>query len=367
MNHPPTPIKHQTGSPASRPMLHQSLNQQSGEQHQIPRDPTPCLLRVRRPNTVVLQDLKANDYRKQTYHTHVKLNPTPDSGLKPMNNNFFWVDEKVFPTVVAWRMASTNLRKAQGQYLLRVWMWSPLDFSNEDAPPPVTQGAKAGVHGPTAAEQEIPVTYDAEATEAVVEPDLEKEVISMGPTIKKRRRQRDAGTSAPAWWKSLADMSVDTEPVIHVHETQEPLVATQRVSNLDPLSYAKSQPNPKQDVVYTVMLTTYFHCSVDADLPFKEEGVAGNQDSEKSTPSPSITGSPGSIYQPGWGVPTPEVCQEVVDHIAPPGYFSELRHMPNDEFWSQYNINLAKEVAMGSQLRFRFEQEAKLLKKSVAR
>ncbi|GJW93911.1 hypothetical protein Tco_0173583 [Tanacetum coccineum] len=25
---------------------------------------------------------------------------------------------------------------------------SPLDFSNEDAPPPVTQGAKAGVHGP---------------------------------------------------------------------------------------------------------------------------------------------------------------------------------------------------------------------------
>nr|GFB56231.1 hypothetical protein [Tanacetum cinerariifolium] len=32
-----------------------------------------------------------------------------------------------------------------------------------------------------------------------------------------------------------------------------------------------------------------------------------------------------------------------------------------------YNVNLARQVAMGSQLRLRFEQEAKLLKKSVAR
>nr|GFC66854.1 hypothetical protein [Tanacetum cinerariifolium] len=40
--------------------------------------------------------------------------------------------------------------------------------------------------------------------------------------------------------------------------------------------------------------------------------------------------------------------------------------MPNDEFLRQYNVNLARQVAMGSQLRLRFEQEAKLLKKSVA-
>ncbi|GJZ67098.1 hypothetical protein Tco_0630338 [Tanacetum coccineum] len=112
---------------------------------------------------------------------------------------------------------------------------SSLDFSNEDAPLPVTQGAEAVVHEPTAAEQEIPVTDDVEATKAAVEPDLEKEVISIGPTIKKRRRQRDAGeggSNAPSKvlrkdhdvaraehnaheGKSLADMSVDTEPAIH--------------------------------------------------------------------------------------------------------------------------------------------------------
>nr|GFC19436.1 hypothetical protein [Tanacetum cinerariifolium] len=63
---------------------------------------------------------------------------------------------------------------------------------------------------------------------------------------------------------------------------------------------------------------------------------------------------------------TPEACQDLVDHAAPPGYFFKLRHMHNEDFLGQYNINLARQVAMGSQLRMRFEQEAKLLRKSVA-
>ncbi|GKF84770.1 hypothetical protein Tco_0249668, partial [Tanacetum coccineum] len=47
---------------------------------------------------------------------------------------------------------------------------------------------------------------------------------------------------------------------------------------------------------------------------------------------PSVEGSCGAIYQPGWGVTndcrldTPEACQDMVDHTVPPGYFSELRH-----------------------------------------
>ncbi|GKC50510.1 hypothetical protein Tco_1073255 [Tanacetum coccineum] len=226
---------------------------------------------------------------------------------------------------------------------------SPLDFSNEDAPPPLTQGA----------------------TKATVEPNLEKEVISMGLTIKKRRRQRDAGDKgskaltkvlrkdhdaahaehSARGEKSLVEMSVDTELVIHAQETQDPPIATQIVNNPDPLSYAK--PRSQQDV-------------------FQGERSHGNQDSKRSRPSPPITGSPVSIYQPRWGVPnscrldTPKACQDVVDHIAPSGYFSELRHLPNDEFLSQYNINLVRQVAMGSQLRLRFQQEVKLLKKSVA-
>nr|GEW63351.1 hypothetical protein [Tanacetum cinerariifolium] len=53
-------------------------------------------------------------------------------------------------------------------------------------------------------------------------------------------------------------------------------------------------------------------------------------------------------------------------HIAPPGYFSELRHLHNDDFLKQYNINLAWKVTMGSHIWLRFKHEAKLLKKSIA-
>ncbi|GJW53655.1 hypothetical protein Tco_0097740 [Tanacetum coccineum] len=330
--------------------------------------------------------LLARDQEKNTPQFYTK----PLDSLKKWNNRFFWVDEKVFPIVVAWRTAATKDDKPQANTYSVVDV-ATLDTHQMDlfnlikAPNPTKvktgtrqrtahEGVDAGVHGPAATEQEIPVTDDAGATEATVEPNLEKEVISMGPTIRKRSRQRDAGeegSKAPTkvlrkdhdaaraehsahGGKSLAEMSVDTKLAIHAQETHEPPVATQIVNDPDPLSYAK--PRSQQDVTQSS----------------KEKGVAGNQDSERSTPSPPITGSPGSIYQPGWGMPnscrldTPEACQDVVDHIAPPGYFSELRHLPNDEFLSQYNINLARQVAMGSQLRLRFEQEAKLLKKSVA-
>ncbi|GKG58735.1 hypothetical protein Tco_0594505, partial [Tanacetum coccineum] len=63
--------------------------------------------------------------------------------------------------------------------------------------------------------------------------------------------------------------------------------------------------------------------------------AAGDPDSEKSTSSTSLTGSPGGIYQPGWGVTndcrldTPGAFQDMVDRFMPPGYLSELRHLPN--------------------------------------
>ncbi|GJY25947.1 hypothetical protein Tco_0400673 [Tanacetum coccineum] len=69
---------------------------------------------------------------------------------------------------------------------------------------------------------------------------------------------------------------------------------------------------------------------------------------------------------PTEGVATTEACQDMIDHTVPPGYFSELRHLPNTEFLAQYNVNLAWQVALGSQMRLRFEQEVRLLKKARA-
>nr|GEX91246.1 hypothetical protein [Tanacetum cinerariifolium] len=55
--------------------------------------------------------------------------------------------------------------------------------------------------------------------------------------------------------------------------------------------------------------------------PFSTE----SPESGKSTSFPSMDGSPGGIYQPRWGVTndcrldTPDACQDMVDHIVPPG------------------------------------------------
>nr|GEV87400.1 RNA-directed DNA polymerase, eukaryota, nucleotide-binding alpha-beta plait domain protein [Tanacetum cinerariifolium] len=84
------------------------------------------------------------------------------------------------------------------------------------------------------------------------------------------------------------------------------------------------------------------------------QGVVAARDPEsENVSSPAEVGSPGSVYRPEWGVTngslldTPEACQDLVDHAAPSGYFSELRHMHNEDFLGQYNINLARQVAMG--------------------
>ncbi|GKA12581.1 hypothetical protein Tco_0692127 [Tanacetum coccineum] len=102
------------------------------------------------------------------------------------------------------------------------------------------------------------------------------------------------------------------------------------------------------------------------------KGATATGGPESDPTSPAMVLSPGSIYEPEWGVTngyyldTPSSCQALVDHLAPPVYFSELRHLPNEDFLGQFNMTLAWQVAMGSQLRLRFEQEAKLLRKSVA-
>nr|GEX19173.1 transposase (putative), gypsy type [Tanacetum cinerariifolium] len=106
---------------------------------------------------------------------------------------------------------------------------------------------------------------------------------------------------------------------------------------------------------------------VDANAPPKSlrrdhtdrpSGVAVAEDpGSENASSPIEVLSPRSVYRPEWGVTngslldTPEACQDLVDHAAPPSYFAELRHMPNDEFLRHYNVNLARQVAMGSQLR----------------
>nr|GFB93957.1 hypothetical protein [Tanacetum cinerariifolium] len=165
------------------------------------------------------------------------------------------------------------------------------------------------------------------------------------PTVQESRKRGREGIDANAPPKSLR----------RDHADLQPSGVRADVSDPDPLAFADA-PSPRP-----------------ADVIRSSQGVAAAGDpGSENVSTPTDVGSPGSVYRPEWGVTngslldTPEACQDLVDHAAPPGYFSELRHMHNEDFLRQYNINLARQVAMGSQLRPRFEQEAKLLRKSVA-
>nr|GEU30676.1 putative reverse transcriptase domain-containing protein [Tanacetum cinerariifolium] len=130
--------------------------------------------------------------------------------------------------------------------------------------------------------------------------------------------------------KSLAaiELGMASTRLVHV-----PKSAPANVSYSDSLSFSDPQSRHPADVTQSSQGTP----------------VAGDLESENASFASAVR-SPKSIYRPEWGVAngsmldTPEACQDLVDHVAPPGYFSELCH-----------------------LRLRFEQEAKLLRKYVAR
>ncbi|GJV79816.1 hypothetical protein Tco_1515686 [Tanacetum coccineum] len=220
---------------------------------------------------------------------------------------------------------------------------SPLDFDNEDPAPSLAGGARAEEHVQEGLTHEIPYVETATTTEVVQEAVHEEEVAATEPPVNKK---------ATRGGKPTAAMGLDAGSTFSPPAAQNTPTAVS-----DPSSKGAAAEIPTEDVATT---------EVNVQLSMR------SLNSGKST-SPSVGGSPGGIYQPGWGVTnncrldSPEACQDMVDHIVPPGYFSELRHLPNTKILSQYNMNLARQVAMGSQLRLRFEQEVRLLKKATAK
>ncbi|GKE11525.1 hypothetical protein Tco_1415076, partial [Tanacetum coccineum] len=168
-----------------------------------------------------------NSFSKRPGKNTPQCYTKPLDSLKKWNNRFFWVDEKVFPTVVAWRTAATKDDKPQANTYSMVDVaildTHQMDLFNLIKASNPTKGVDTGVHGSVTAKQEIPVIDDAGATGVTVEPNLEKEIISM-----------------------LSEMSVDTGLAIHTQKTHEPHVTTQTVNDPDPLSYAK--PWSQQEV-----------------------------------------------------------------------------------------------------------------------
>ncbi|GJU49545.1 gypsy type transposase [Tanacetum coccineum] len=223
---------------------------------------------------------------------------------------------------------------------------SPLNFTNEDPPQMITEmgGMKDQVQDGLS--HEIPPVETAMTTEVIQEPGLEKEVAAMGLPVNKRRRKRgndEAEANAPPkvlrkdhaafcpaqstlGGKSLTSIGLEAGSPFFTPASQETSADAKSVSDPEPLSFAKQQPHPERDVAQSSRKTA-------PEIPTENVATTKVQDlfsvespgSGKSTSVPSVDGSPGGIYQPGWGVTnnccldTPYACQDLVDHIVPPG------------------------------------------------
>ncbi|GJX55881.1 hypothetical protein Tco_0285778 [Tanacetum coccineum] len=216
---------------------------------------------------------------------------------------------------------------------------------------------------------EIPPVENPTVTEVIPEPDLEKEVAAIGPLVNKSRRKRgndEADANAPPkvlrkghavscpikstlGGKSLASIGLEAGSTFFAPASLKTL--------------ADSSSKAATEIPTRHIATTEVQGQIFAESP----------ESGKSASFSSASGSPKGIFQLEWGVinncclDTPDACQDMVDHIVPLGYFSKLRHLSNTDFLSQHNVNMSRQVAIGSQLRLRFEQEVRLLKKATAK
>nr|GEW09281.1 hypothetical protein [Tanacetum cinerariifolium] len=345
----------------------------------------------------------------------------PMDSLKNWNNRFFWVDERVFPAVVDWR---TNAPKdgmpAEGTYSIEAVrvldthrtpiqkqpemllclvgisrryylgdevtnfrsLTADMDLFNLIRAPNPTK-VKTGsrpraphevplltLTAPRVIEMDEPAATDSSGVPSTIERSPldfthEAGASDQGAAAPEMPSSEDVpATAAPGAGQAEETTTMDppAAPKVVIEATMGPIFAAIQLGLASTVVVPEDAPMGVSD--------PYPLSFVDAP---SSPGIAAAGDPESENASSLAEfGSPGSVYQPEWGVTngslldTPEACQDLVDHVAPPGYFSELRHMHNEEFLRQYNVNLARQVAMGSQLRLRFEQEAKLLRKSVA-
>ncbi|GJU36450.1 hypothetical protein Tco_1184804 [Tanacetum coccineum] len=199
----------------------------------------------------------------------------------------------------------------------------PLDFANKDLPSMITN--RGETENPVLAEasQEDLPAENTTTTEVVPEVNLEKEVTAIGSLVNKRRRKRDT-----------SEMEINAPPKVlrTYHAFVHPESMTREGKSLATIGVGADIPSP---------------------MPVQQSLLR-----ERSSQGIRILRSLPPLH------PLLGRQADAVDHMVPPGYFSELRHLPNEEFLNQYNINLAWQVAMGSQLWLRFQQKVRLLKKA---
>nr|GEW73685.1 hypothetical protein [Tanacetum cinerariifolium] len=320
----------------------------------------------------------------------------PLDSLKNWNNHFFWVDERVFLTVVDWRTnASKDGMSANGTYsvedvraldthrtpiqkqpemLLCMVRISRRYYLGDEVYPTFHHDDDQGGLGAAPCPHEVPLltltaTRVIEMDESVVATNSSgvPSTIERSPLdFAHEAEASDRGTAAPKM-PSPEDVPTTTAPgadqAVETVAAEPPAAQESRKrghdgtdANAPPKSLRRDHTDlrPSATPIHWLLLT--LRHPHPADVAQSSQGVAAAGDPKyENVSSPAEVGSPRSVYRPEWGVTngslldTPEACQDLVDHAAPLGYFYELRHMHNEDFLRQYDINLARQVARRDQ------------------
>ncbi|GJY13800.1 hypothetical protein Tco_0383109 [Tanacetum coccineum] len=163
---------------------------------------------------------------------------------------------------------------------------SPLEFSNKNPSEQINEGDGAEDQGSETMAFVVPPVGPLLTTGAAPTIVEEEEAAADAPLVSKRRRKRANEES-------------------NVNAPRKTLTGTM---NPDPISFAKPSFVLEQDIAQS------------------SKGATVSGGPKPDPTSPTIVMSLGGIYQPEWGVTngcrldTPSSCQELVDHLAPPGY-----------------------------------------------
>ncbi|GJW44791.1 hypothetical protein Tco_0073590 [Tanacetum coccineum] len=121
-------------------------------------------------------------------------------------------------------------------------------------------------------------------------------------------------------------------------------------------------------------VTTNFATNVNPDLagPSQPEESEGSDDSFYEPPTldpskakrwyvPRLNITNDSLLDDGFS------CHTLVDHVAPPAFFSALRTIDYDQLYTEFNVGAARQVCLGAEVRSRAEHELELKEKFRAK
>nr|GEV67322.1 hypothetical protein [Tanacetum cinerariifolium] len=206
---------------------------------------------------------------------------------------------------------------------------SLLDFANE-----------GGASDQGTAAPEMPSLEDVLATAAPGVGQAEEAVATEPSVARESRKRGHDGVDANVPPKSLRRDHADLQPSGSSHGGKS--LAAMQLCLASNVFVSEGAPANVSDPDPLSSVDAPSHRPV--DVAQSSPGVVAAEDPEsENASSPTEVGSPRSVYRPEWGVTngnlldTTEAYQDLVDHVAPPGYFSELRHMQLEDMRARFS------------------------------